>query len=118
MKMEAHVRVCLNFPPPPPLSDPLSLFLSSFIINTHFTHTPSNSSNFCYIFLSFPLVLLGSGGRLEAPHSEPSSDDDDDDDDDDDGEPTTDVEPQPPPAAPETVADKSTSSTPGKVPGK
>ena len=71
---------------------------------------------FIKLLLYFLLVLLGSGGRLEAPHSEPSSDDDDDDDEE--GELTTDVEPQLPPAAPETVADKSTSSTPGKVPGK
>ena len=64
-------------------------------------------------FLSVP-VLLSSDGRLEAPHSEPSSDDDDDDDEEE-GELNADGDPQALSAA--TPDDKGT-STPGKLPGK
>ena len=68
------------------------------------------------LYIHYPLslpVLLSSDGRLEAPHSEPSSDDDDDDEEE--GEPNADGEPQPLSAA---TPDGKGTSTPGKVSGK
>lgn len=56
------------------------------------------------------VLLVDQGGRLEVPHSEPSSDEDDEED--------IGVASQGVQATPETVVDESDSSTPAKAPGK
>jgi hypothetical protein len=98
-----------------PLALPPSLSLSPPPLH------PSSSFGDCHDYIYYPLSLpvpvrLSSDGRLEAPHSEPSSDEDDEFEDDEEGEPNTDTDPQPLSAV--TPDDDKSISTPGKLPGK